>query len=141
MILIEVPGKPIAQPRHKCSGRGGFTRVYIPKKHPIHEWKEKIRIAAEWRTGDWTDSFLFKKIMKPHGVRVDIVFYFKRPKGIPKSQKHHTVKPDKDNLEKAVLDALEGIIYENDSQVYTGTPTKCYSPDGREYVKIYIEES
>lgn len=38
----------------------------------------------------------------------------------------YTAKPDLDNLEKAIFDALEGVAYENDSVVYRKTTRKVY---------------
>ncbi len=45
--VISVPNG--AQPRHRVSARGGFARTYLPKKHPVHEYKRRI---AEY-TEDW----------------------------------------------------------------------------------------
>ena len=41
----------------------------------------------------------------------------------------HTSKPDVDNLAKAVLDALNGILYEDDSQVVMLAVTKQYAKE------------
>jgi hypothetical protein len=72
-------------------------------------------------------------------VRVDLCFYFARPKshfrtgkfaGVLRDDapKWHTTKPDRDNLEKAVLDALTqvGGFWQDDSQVCAGSVTKRY---------------
>ena len=55
-------------------------------------------------------------------VWVQIIFSFQFPKTWPESWKQdgarwHTGKPDVDNLGKAVLDACNGIVYKDDSQV------------------------
>ena len=46
---IEIPGTPVEQPRNRVSARGGFARTYLPKKHPVHDYKRRI---AEY-TEDW----------------------------------------------------------------------------------------
>jgi hypothetical protein len=51
----------------------------------------------------------------------------------------HTERPDKDNLEKAVMDALTGIqIWNDDCQVYGGNTEKYWTP-GKSGARIWIE--
>ena len=98
---IEIPGTPVAQPRHRVSSRGGFARVYLPKRHPVHEYKRRI---AEG-TKHWP------VFVGP--VAVHIVAVFPMPKSWSKTKKtealaveYHEQKPDPDNIGKAILDAL-----------------------------------
>lgn len=50
-------------------------------------------------------------------------------------------KPDNDNVEKLVFDALEGTAYENDKQIIENTTIKRYAKLGeKEYLKINIEK-
>lgn len=46
-------------------------------------------------------------------------------------------KPDIDNLVKAVLDALNGCMYEDDKQIIKVIAEKCYA--GRPYVEVKCE--
>ena len=67
-----------------------------------------------------------------------IVFRIKRPKkhfvgniagGVLKESAPKTIfigKPDVDNLAKFVLDSLNGVLYDDDSQVVTLNATKMY---------------
>ena len=87
-------------------------------------WKQAIRLAARGQAtfGDMP-------------VSVSICYQFPRPKSHFRTAKHelrlehqsgrHAQKPDLDNLDKAVLDALvaEGVITD-DAQVYTLTAAK-----------------
>lgn len=52
-------------------------------------------------------------------VSVEIHVYGKLPKSRPKriESEPNTVKPDADNIAKAVLDGLNGVAFEDDSQV------------------------
>ncbi len=65
-------------------------------------------------------------------VEIDIDFYFPRPQYMlkpkyPRGAIYHTSRPDRDNCEKAVLDALKECgLFKDDSQVCTGTVTKWY---------------
>lgn len=70
-------------------------------------------------------------------LKADYHFYLQRPPSLPAKIIHHTKKPDKDNLEKSVSDALEGVIYERDAQICDGHVTKEY---GTPRVEILIEE-
>jgi Holliday junction resolvase RusA-like endonuclease len=55
-------------------------------------------------------------------------------------QMPHTQKPDKDNLEKAVMDALTSIgIWKDDCQVYGGITEKYWTAD-KSGAEILIEE-
>lgn len=63
-------------------------------------------------------------------VRMDFHFRFKIPKSWSKKKKAamlgklHTQRPDRNNLEKLVEDALNGVAYKDDSQVCVGEYSK-----------------
>lgn len=90
-----VLGKPIAQPRHRASARGGFVRMYLPADHPVHKYKRDI--AAEVKAAGWS------RVEGP--VRLECVFSFASARS-PRHTQYKISKPDLDNLEKAVMDAL-----------------------------------
>lgn len=68
-------------------------------------------------------------------VRLDIDFYFSKPKSA-KKRIHHTVKPDLDKLARASLDAFTGILYADDSQVSELTLRKLYGLPERVEVRF-----
>ena len=49
-----------------------------------------------------------------------------------------TKKPDADNIEKGVYDALNGLAYTDDKQIVMTNTVKVYGPEAR--VEIMIEE-
>ena len=60
-------------------------------------------------------------------VNMNIVYAFRRPQSLSKKERSEidggktvpkTTKPDIDNLTKAILDALNGIVWKDDAQVY-----------------------
>jgi crossover junction endodeoxyribonuclease RusA len=63
------------------------------------------------------------------GVRVTVGFYLQRPRKFGKRGVfvHHTVKPDLDRLERAILDALTAIAYHDDKQVTEIVTGKYYA--------------
>ena len=69
-------------------------------------------------------------------VRLRVVFDMPIPKSWSKKRKneaagcYHTSKPDLDNLQKALLDAMNGIVFEDDSQVADIRAVKRYTITG-----------
>lgn len=52
----------------------------------------------------------------------------------------HTSKPDASNVLKAVEDAMNGIVYRDDSQVASASIVKVYSDDGSSRLVVQVEE-
>lgn len=85
-------------------------------------------------------------------VRCDLTFYLPRPKAHYGSGKNANVlkgsaptrptgKPDRDNLDKAVCDAITAAgVWVDDSQVTSGTIRKRYCLEGQTGCEIYITE-
>lgn len=58
-------------------------------------------------------------------IHVEIDFYFKRPKSSKRD--HPDIRPDVDNLQKAVWDSANGILWNDDAQIVFATASKSYS--------------
>lgn len=101
-----VMGKPIPQPRHRATVRGGFVKMYLPSDHPVQAYKKAIIDEAR----------RVKLPMIEGPVRLDILFSFcKKP---CRGRQFRISKPDLDNLEKAVMDALtDAGVWSDDAQV------------------------
>lgn len=82
-------------------------------------------------------------------IRVQINAYFPIPVSWPQWKKRKAMegkflpltKPDTDNIAKAVLDALNGLAYTDDSQVVALTVNKLYAERGHVAVRIESEEA
>lgn len=130
-ITFEVPGEPVPQPRPRVSTRGGFARAYVPKKHAVHAYRDAVAAAAR-AAGAGTHG-------EPVSVVIDLVFA--RPKS---HMRKSGVKPDApvlpradiDNTAKAVLDALNGVAWDDDSQVQRLVVEKSYGTEARTTVRI-----
>lgn len=125
---------PVAMPRpsHRPLMRNGqvvmskkgfpVTQTYTAKKdHPARQFKSDIRAAAQ------------AEVMPYHEgpVKVSWTAYLPRPKALcrkkdPDGPVPHHKRPDRDNLDKTILDALKGVIYKDDSQVFSGEIKKFY---------------
>ena len=96
--------------------------MYTPAS--AKDWKESVKRGLE-RSG-WDGQLLNGAVV------IDLTFQFARPQRLLRKKDTderipHIVRPDKDNLEKAVLDALEDAgLYPDDCRVYSGETSKHY---------------
>ena len=74
-------------------------------------------------------------------VSMVIDFHLERPKSIPKKRNHLVVKPDMDKLIRSTLDALTGIIYQDDAQVVELNVRKHYGVPERAEISATIIEA
>lgn len=137
MIEFIVPAVPIAQPRARATAFNGHARVYEPTKHPIKAFKATVRMAAQ---------SAYNGPPLEGALQVDCVFVFPRSKAMiwkrkPMPRVRHTKKPDRDNCDKAVLDALNGLLWRDDCQVCAGELEKWIaSGDEQPHVIIRVKE-
>jgi Holliday junction resolvase RusA-like endonuclease len=158
VIEFEVPGVPRPQPRPRTrvvrprSGGRAFAQIYNPDTNK--EWKQSLllssRIARRQQPLPLCDR-LVPQDQRPwdQAVRVDIEAFFDPPawmaKWLERTPLESTLpmleKPDRDNLDKVVLDVLtqEG-WWLDDSHVYVGRIEKWYTrPDYAPGVKIRVQ--
>lgn len=133
-----VPGRPEEKGNHRANIvpiPGAYSETNYRKKYrayifdtndqKLKKWQQMIKIAA---LGQRPPEILTGPIS------LDVVFVFARPKTV--KRKCHTVAPDRDKLLRAVQDALEGVIYKNDSQVIAGDTSKIYGDNQGAFIKI-----
>jgi Holliday junction resolvase RusA-like endonuclease len=74
----------------------------------------------------------------------ELVFILPRPKSAPKrtgSRLPHCKKPDAENLAKSVLDALSGLLYDDDRQIWRLVVEKWVAAvDEQPQVTIHVRE-
>ena len=129
--VIHVNGEPKGQPRVKAfyNKQIGKARVYTPGT--AERWKMDIAIAAH-------DFLKSNNALLPitGPVSVDSTFLFQRPQRLMRKRDPcgivlHTSKPDRDNLDKAVLDTLSSLgIWTDDAQACSGLIEKYYVEKG-----------
>lgn len=129
LIRVFVRGRAHAQTRARHTKNG----VYSDASKMLIKWKKDLvdEIRAAMR---------IKMMSKIDGaICVDMVFLLP----VKKKQLHNTVchtKPDKDNLEKAVLDCMQaaGVFAVGDGQVGVGQTAKVWCKPGEEGVWLRV---
>lgn len=105
-----VPGDAAPQGSKSFKGMRGGRAILAESSKALGPWRERVALAAH--AHGWT--------LAPAGVPVAVELLFVRPRPLstPKRRTPPAVKkPDLDKLERAILDAITGIAFTDDSQV------------------------
>ena len=136
-LTFAVPGKPQGKARVRV-----VRNRYTGKAHGITpEQTQSYEDLVRWCWKAAGGRFLGDAQLEVH-----IVAYFEIPKSYSKKRVREieekglrpTCKPDLDNIQKVVLDALNGLAYTDDAQVVKISCEKKYAADGRERVVVSI---
>ncbi len=136
-VTFRVHGLPVSQPR--TAARSFFNprvgkhmaHIYTPKGADL--WKAQVahafREASPQQETIAGPVILFLRFLLP---RPKGHFGSGRNAGVLKSgaPMEHISKPDLDNLEKAVKDALKGLAWRDDSQVFAVVKMKDFGQPG-----------
>lgn len=132
-VHFTVPGKPMGKQRPRFNSRTRTT--YTPEETLTYE--EEVQ---------WAYRMAPKAKMLKGNIKAEIVAYYPIPKSTSKKQRADmiegfllpTKKPDTDNIAKIILDSLNGIAYDDDSQVVSLLVLKRYAENPR--VEVRLEE-
>lgn len=137
--MVEITFRAFGIPQSQGSMRafvpkgGKFPIVTHQKSPALKAWREVVALAVP------------KGVLLDGAVRVQMDFYMPIPKARPKElrtekQRHEWMapwrKPDLDKMVRAVLDAMTGVVFHDDSQVVVIHATKSYS--GHPGVEVWI---
>lgn len=133
---IIVPGEAKGKARPRTVWRNGFVQTFTPKAS--RDYEAKIRKAYKMQAN--------YKFEKGTPVKMNLIIYVRVPKSYTKAKtemaKQNQIrplkKPDIDNIVKSVLDALNGVAYEDDCQVVELKCKKIY--DSEDKIEITLEE-
>ena len=92
-----IPGEPVSKERPRVTKRKGKSITYTPKGTRVAE------LAIAWETVAQNPGITLEAELN---FRVDVLF-------VSKSNRRRDI----DNMIKLVLDALNGVVYRDDSQV------------------------
>lgn len=132
-VEFEIVGEPKGKGRPRFSSFGNVVRSYTPKE--THNYESFIKVSYINTVGQ-------KKLEGQ--IAAEIIGIFPIPKSESKKRKAdmlagkilHTKKIDCDNLCKTVLDALNGIAYDDDKQVCRLYAEKRYGAFPKVKVKL-----
>lgn len=133
VTAFTIPGDPKgkARPRVNTSTR----RAYTPETTKQYEQKVRCSYLSTCPAGNRCHE---------GPCRVEITACFPVPSSWSRKKQEMALagllepekKPDCDNIAKAVLDALNGLAYKDDSQVTELTVRKCYEKTACVWVRI-----
>ncbi|MGQ9003210.1 RusA family crossover junction endodeoxyribonuclease [Bacillus subtilis] len=134
-IKFTVYGEPVAQGRPRGSIRNGRCICEIQQN--------QSNSNSMWH---WLRLSIAQKQLLLVLSQMDVKVYRQMPKSVSNSKKKKekaekgllrpTTKPDVDNYVKGVKDALNHLIYKDDSQVVDLKVSKFYSEEPRVEIKI-----
>jgi Holliday junction resolvase RusA-like endonuclease len=135
-MRFSIPGEPYGKGRPRVVNVGNRTMAFTPHKTVSYENLVKMEYQAQSEGKTFTDK----------QVRMNIRAYYGLPKSDSRSKRtaklagiiRPTKKPDIDNVYKIIADALNGIAYNDDSQIVSASVEKLYSETPR--VDVTIEE-
>ena len=141
MNLI-ILGEPKPKQSFRFAIRGNDEKKFVAKYQP----KE---VVHHQRTLGWTIQMQLPKGFIPldEPLKVEVLFVFSPPAAWSKKKMeeltsgkviYKDTKPDLDNLEKALWDAMEGIVFINDSRIVKKSIKKVYGVQPRTEIKIEV---
>ena len=115
-IFLDITPKP---QKAVQKGRMGFYDPCAAYKRTLKTLIKKALWAYDFDPKDWP------------AVDVAFIFYFKKRASWTKKKKEnpgpHNIRPDRDNLEKAISDAGNGILWADDCQIVSSYSLKLWS--------------
>ena len=136
MLTYLVEGNPIGKGRPKFARRGNFVSAYTPTK--TRDYESVIKDAAQKAMG--SNELLETPVTVAIYITVPIPQSYskKRSEACLSGSEKPIKKPDIDNIAKCFLDAMNEIVYKDDTQVLTLHITKVYGTVGM--VEVMVKE-
>jgi Holliday junction resolvase RusA-like endonuclease len=131
-LEFNLPVEPTAKGRPRVVRlKNGASHAFSPDRTVDCEerirWHLRAQNASPWPSGT--------------ALHVSVTFFCRRPKSLPTKVLFHTKKPDLDQFVKLVLDACNGILFHDDSQVVSLTAVKRYCLAGEPSITLSVEEA
>lgn len=116
-----------------------ITPMGKPRMTQSDKWKKRDCVL---RYRAFKDEVRLHRVQVPE-CRAHIIFVLPMPKSWSKEKREemdgtpHMVKPDKDNLEKALLDA----VFREDSQIWDSRVSKFWGTEGKIIIRQLPDEA
>ena len=124
-IHFHIPGQPVGKGRPRIGKVGAHARMFTPAKTVNYESTVAL-FAAQAMAGR-------ALLTGPVNLQMRVDFpipaswSMKKQRAAEAGQILPTVKPDSDNIVKAICDAINGVVWKDDVQVVDLTVKKRYS--------------
>ena len=129
-LQFEILGEPMPQPRARLTTIGGHPRAYDPASAREYKGMVSVIAKAALRGEPRCESGpVFLDLM--FGMPVPASWSSRKRANAIAGLTRPSVRPDIDNLAKAILDALNGVLFKDDGQVVEMKAMKCYSANPR----------
>ena len=140
-IEFFVPGAPVGKGRPRAARRGAGVVMFTPGKTADYE-----RLVAATAAAALSCDALAAHQLLDGPLEAVLEMRLPVPASWSKAKRAralagvewHTSKPDADNVAKAVLDACNGVVFRDDSQVVILIATKAFSEEPG--VRVVIRE-
>jgi len=125
MVTFKVDGDPVGKQRARYAKRGNFVQTYTPDK--TRNYESLIKEAAIQAMG--SNEILETPVNLYLYIRAPIPQSYskKRSEACLNGSEKPIKKPDASNVLKSVEDAMNGVVYKDDSQIVNIHVTKVYS--------------
>jgi len=135
-VTIFVEPTPKGRPRSTIIA--GHVSTYTPKKTRTAEADIKAAIRHDVMA---VTQLTNVKFTEGQPLRLTAVFFRLRPRSLSKRVIFPVTKPDGNNFESLLFDALQHYVYPNDSQITTCTWAKRYCAPGQvPHIRLTIRE-
>ena len=124
-LQFTVPGEPVGKGRARAAKRGKFITIYTPEKTANYEGL----IAHAAMIAMFGRPLLMGPVSVELDIRVSIPgsWSMKRKAAAVRGEVAATKKPDIDNVEKALFDGMNGVVWKDDVQAVQVTKRKRYA--------------
>ncbi len=125
MVTFKVDGTPVPKGRARYARRGNFISTYTPEKTRTYETLIKDAAIEAMGASEALQTpvslYLYIRVPIPASATK------KRLQAIASGEEKPTKKPDASNILKSVEDAMNSVVYKDDSQIVNIHITKVYS--------------
>lgn len=124
-IEFDIPGVPVGKGRPRAAKRGKHITLYTPEKTACYEGV----VAFSGQSAMAGAALLDGALLVDMDIRIPVPESWSRNKrnSALAGLLMPTKKPDIDNIEKAIFDALNGVTWKDDVQVVRVTKAKRYA--------------
>lgn len=137
--IFEVEGKAVPQGRPRFTSRGGFPRAYDPKSSRDYKNHIAFEVSRRIHERGLSDIFPFSGAGMLEVLEIRAVpssWSAKKRDEALCGRIRATKKPDSSNVLKTVEDALNGILWKDDSQLIRSAGGKVYGAEPRIIITV-----